>query len=99
MQLRPVADENDLPCHTAFAEHLVRISCLGKWKSMRYERLDLLLLKEVKQSHQILAKQGWTKPFEPLDAVGHYPSPAWEKPAASNVQPEDADFTEAMATT
>ncbi len=35
----------------------MRVSCLGKRKSPRDERLDLLLFKEVKQGDQILSKQ------------------------------------------
>ena len=77
----------------------MRVSCLGKRKSLRDERLDLLLLKEVKQGDQILSKQCRFQPFEPLDAVEDHPFPAREKPAASNVQPENRDSTRAMATT
>jgi hypothetical protein len=65
----------------------------------RDERLDLLLLKEVKQGDQIPSKQCRSQPFEPLDAVGNHLFPAREKPAASNVQPEDDDSTKAMTTT
>jgi hypothetical protein len=35
----------------------MRLSCLGKRKSLRDQRLDLLLLKEVEQGDQILSKQ------------------------------------------
>jgi hypothetical protein len=63
----------------------VRASCLGKRKSLRDERLDLSLLKEVEQGDQILAKQGGLQPFEPLDAVGDHPFPARKKPPASDV--------------
>ena len=44
----------------------MRVSCLGK--SLRDERLDLLLLKEFKQGDQILSKQCRFQPFERLDA-------------------------------
>ena len=66
---------------------------------MRDERLDLLRLKEVKEGDQILSKQCRFQPFEPLDAVGNRPFPASEKPAASNIQPENRDSMKAMATT
>jgi hypothetical protein len=45
----PVAHEYDLAYHASPPEQLLRASCLGKRKSLRDERLDLLLLKEVKQ--------------------------------------------------
>ena len=56
-------------------------------------------LQEVEQGDQILSKQCRSQPFEPLDAVGDHPFPAREKPAASDVQPEDGDSTKAMTTT
>lgn len=77
----------------------MRLSCLSKRKSLRDERLDLLLLKEVEQGDRVLSKQCWPQSFEPLDAVGDYPFPAGEKPTAGNIQPENADFTKAMTTT
>jgi len=58
-----------------------------------------LLLKEVKQGDQILSKQGRPQPFERPDAVGDHPFPAWEKPAAGDVQPEDGGSTKALTTT
>ncbi len=77
----------------------MRVSCLGKRKSLRDQRFDLPLLKEVEEGDQILSKQHRSQPFEPLDAVGDHPFPAREKPAASDVQPEDGDSTKAMTTT
>jgi len=77
----------------------VRVSRLGKRKSLRDQRLDLLLLKEVKQGDQILSKQCRFQPFEPLDAVGDHPFSAWEKPPTGNVQPENGDSTKAMTPT
>ena len=97
--LLPAAHEHDLAYHASLPEQLLRLSCLGKRKSLRDERLDLFLLKEVQQGNQILSKQCRFKPFERLDAVGDHPFPAREKPAAGNVQPEDGDSTKAMTTT
>ena len=77
----------------------MRLSCLGKRKSLRDERLDLSLLKEIKQGDQILSKEFRFQPFERLDAVGNYPFPTWEKPAAGDVQPEDGGSTKALTTT
>jgi hypothetical protein len=77
----------------------MRLSCLGKRKLLRDEWLDLLVLKEVEQGDQILSKQCRPLAFEPLDVVGDHPSPAREKPAAGNVQPEDGDSSKAMTTT
>jgi hypothetical protein len=94
-----VGHEHDLACHASLPEQLVRVSCLGKRKSLRDERLDLLLLKEVEQGDQILSKQCRSQPFQPLDAVGDHPFPAREKPAANNVHPEDGDATNAIPTT
>jgi len=75
------------------------VSCLDKRKSLRDERLDLVLFKKVKQGDQILSKQCRPQPFERLDAVGDHPFPAWEKPAAGDVQPEDGGSTKALTTT
>jgi hypothetical protein len=97
--LRRSRYEHDLACHAPLPEQLVRLSCLGKRKSLRDERLDLFLLKKVEQGDQILSKQCWSQPLEPLDAVGDHPFPAREKPAASNVQPENGESAKAMTTT
>jgi hypothetical protein len=75
------------------------VPCLGKGKSLRDERRDLLPVQEVKQGDQILSKEFQFQPFERLDAVGDHPFPAWEKPAASNVHPEEGDSTKALTTT
>ena len=75
------------------------VPCLGKGESLRDQRLDLLLVQEAEQGDQILSKEFRFQPFERLDAVGDHPFPAWEKPAASNVQPEDGDSTKALTTT
>ena len=99
MTSAPLHTSTILPVTPPFAEQLMRVSCLGKRKSLRDERLDLLLLKEFKQGDQILSKQCRSQPFEPLDAVGDHPFPAREKPAAGNVQPENGDSTKAMTTT
>src|SRR6266516_3717743 len=91
--------EHDLACHASLPEHLLRVPCLGKRKSLRDERLDLLLLKEVKQGDQILSKPFRFQPFQRLDAVGDHPFPAREKPASGDVQPEDGGSTKALTTT
>src|SRR5881396_913134 len=98
IQAMTPAHEDDLACHASLPEQLVRLSCLDKRKSLRDQRLDLLLFKEVKQGGQILSKQCRSEPFKPLDAVGDHAFPAREKPSASNVQPEDGDTTKAMTT-
>src|SRR5262245_57734079 len=90
--------EHDLACHASFLEQLVRVSCLGKRKSLRDDRRDLFLVKEVKQGDQILSKEFRFQPLERLDAVGNHPFPAWEKPAAGNVQPKDGGATKSLAT-
>ena len=77
----------------------MRLSCLGKRKPVRDDWFNFLLLKELQQGDQILLKDCRFQPFERLDTVGDYPLPAREKPAASNVQPEDRDCTKAMTTT
>jgi len=96
---RWVAHEDDLAYHASLREQLLRVSCLDKRKSLRDERLDLLLSKEVEQGDQILSKQFRFQPFEGLDAVGDHPFSAWEKPAAGDVQPEDGGATKAITTT
>ena len=92
--------------HARFQPPLEAVGCIPllrrsscKRTSLRDERLDLLLLQEVQQGDQILSKPCRSQPFEPLDAVGDHPFPATEKPAASDVQPEDGDATKAMTTT
>ncbi len=97
--LGPVGQEDDLACHAPLPEQLVRVSRLGKRKSLRDERLDLSLLKEIKQGDQILSKEFRLQPFERLDAVGDHPFPAWEKPAADDVQPEGSGSTIALTMT
>ena len=72
---------------------------LGKSETVRDQRLDLLLSKEVEQDDQILSKPCWSQPFKPLDAVRNDSFPAWEKPSAGNVHSEDRDGTKAMAMT
>ena len=94
-----VAHEHDLARYASLPEQLLRLSCLGKRESLRDEWLDLLLLKEVEQGDQILSKQCWPQPFERLDAVGDHPFPAREKPAASDIQPENGDSMKAITTT
>jgi hypothetical protein len=85
--------------HASFAQQLVRVFCLGQWKSPRDERLDFVLFEELQEREQVLAKPCRFQPFEPLDAVGNHTFPSGQKPAAGNVQPEDADLTKAMTTT
>jgi hypothetical protein len=75
----------------------VRVSCLGKRKSLRDQGLDLLLPEKVEQRDQVLPKQCRFYPFEPLDAVGDHAFPAWEKPAANDVQRENRDSMKATA--
>jgi hypothetical protein len=74
----------DLACHASLPEQFVRVSCLDKRKSLRDERLDLLLF-EVKQGDQILSKQCRSQPFKPLDAVGdHRFRPGRNQPSTLN---------------
>lgn len=54
----PLCHEHNLADYAALREQLLRGSRLGKRKSLRDERFDLLLLKEVEESDQILPKQG-----------------------------------------
>jgi hypothetical protein len=100
----PAPDSSDAPLRTrTILPATPRLpsnscACLCLDKSMRDQRLDLLLFEEVTQGDQILSKQCRSQPFKPLDAVGDHPFPAGEKPAAGNVQPEDVDSTIAMTT-
>jgi hypothetical protein len=74
------------------------VSCFGDRKSLRDERPDLLLLKEVKQGYQILSKHSRSQALEPLDAVGDHTFPGREKPSPDDVQPDDPHSTEATTT-
>ena len=76
----------------------MRLSCLRDRKSLRNQRLDLLPLKEIEQSDQILPKQSRLPPFEGLDAVGDNPFPAGKKPAAGDVLRVDGDSMKAITT-
>ena len=78
---QPVAHEHDLAYHASFPEQLLRLSWLGKRKSLRDEWLDLFLLKEIEQGDQIRSKQCRFQPLERLDAVGDHPFPARENPS------------------
>ncbi len=49
-----VRDEHDLAGYASFAQQLVRKPCLSQRKSLRDERLNLLLLQEAEQGGQIL---------------------------------------------
>src|SRR5262249_59656356 len=91
--------EHNLACNASLPEQLVRLSCLGKRKSLRDDWLDFLLLQEVKQGDQILVKPCRLQPLECLDAVGDQAFAAREQPAANNVHAEDGGFTKTMATT
>jgi hypothetical protein len=93
-----MAHEHDLAYHASSPEQLLCLSCLGKRESLRDERLDPFLLKEVEQRCQILSKQCRPQPFECLDAVGDHPSPAREKPAARDVLRVGGDSMEAITT-
>src|SRR5512145_1212459 len=48
--------EHDLARHASLPQQLVRTPCLGKRKSLRDQRLDLLLLKEIEQGDQVLSE-------------------------------------------
>jgi len=82
---RTIAHEYDLAYDTSRPEQLVCASGFGKRKSLRDERLDLLLSKQIEQSDQILSEHCWLQPFEPLDPIGHHPFPARQQPAAGNI--------------
>src|SRR5262245_52398694 len=97
-QRGPVANEHDLARHASVPKHLLRLPGLRQRESLRDQRLDLPLFKEIEQCAQILSKPCRPQPFEPLDAVGDHPSPAREEPAASDVQPEARDGTKTMTT-
>ena len=75
----------ELRQHASLPEQLVRLSRLGKRKSLRDERLDLLLLKKIEQGDEILSEPSRFQPFKPLDAVGNHAFPTREKPAGSDV--------------
>jgi len=46
-----VAYEHELADHASLSQHLVRLSGLHKRKSLRDQRLDLVLLKEIEQNN------------------------------------------------
>src|SRR5215831_19170093 len=95
----PVRDENELADHACLPEQFLGLSCLGKGKAPRDNWLDLLLLKKVEKSDQIPSEELGLQAFEPLDAVGNHSPPARKKPASGDVQHEDGDGPETVATT
>jgi len=94
-----LGQEHDFSCHPFLSKQLVCDSRINEWKSFRDERLDFLLFEEFEKGAQILSKQRGFPPFEPLDAVGDEPFPAWKQPASGNVQSKDGKATEAIPTT
>ncbi len=54
----PIRHEHDLADDTSLAEPLLRLSRVGKRKSLRDYGLYLLLLKKLKERCQILSEQG-----------------------------------------
>src|SRR5512133_3001453 len=94
-----VGSEHDLAYHAALSEQVVGLSCLKKRESLRNKRLDLSLLKKVKKCDQILSEPCPFQPLKCLDAVGDHPPAARQKPAPSDVQPENCDCTITMTTT
>src|SRR5687767_15992863 len=62
----------------------------------RDQGLDLVLPEKLEQREQILTKQRWSQPFQPLDAVRDHPLAAGKNPAANDVQAEDSDWTNAV---
>ena len=50
------AHEHDLARHASLSEQLLSLSRLGNRKSLRDQGLNLLLMKEVEQSDQVLSK-------------------------------------------
>jgi hypothetical protein len=57
----PLRYEHDLAGDAPLPEQLVRVSGLGKRKSLRDQGLDLSLLKEIEQRHQIPSKPGLSR--------------------------------------
>ena len=78
--------EHDFARHASLLEQLLSLPRFGNGKSLRDQGLNLLLVKEVEQSDQVLSKECRPQPFEGLYAVGNYPFPAWKKPATGDVQ-------------
>src|ERR1041384_2079986 len=94
-----VEHEHNFACHASYLEHFMRKSCLGERKPSRDKRLDLLLLKKVKQGDQILSKPFRFQPFECLEAIRNHAFPPREKPASGDAQREDGASTKTLTTT
>ena len=87
---RTLRDQYDFPDDPSPAQQFMRLSRLDQGKSLRDQRFDLLLSKQLQQCAQILSKECRLEPLEPLDAVGNHAFVAGENPAAKNVQRENA---------
>ena len=55
-----VAYEHEFAEHASLSQQLVRLSGLQKRKSLRDQRLDLVLLKEIEQNNQVPSKPCWS---------------------------------------
>lgn len=88
--------QHDLPCNAALPEQLVGVAGVCQRESLSDERLELLLLKEIKERGQILAEPGWPHALEPLNAVWDQPFTAGKQPAFDNVSAKVGGQTKAM---
>ena len=97
--MRILAHEHDFAGDASLAEQFVGVPCLGKRKSLRDERRDLVLVQKIEESDQVLSKHRRSQPHEGLDAIENHPFSAWEQPAGSDVHREDGERAVAMPAT
>src|SRR5690242_18851337 len=91
--------QDQLADDSPFSEQFLCPSRLGKRKSLRDDRLDLLLPKQLKKCNQVLSKQFRFQPLERLDTVRNHPFSAREEAGASDVQAEPGGSPKAPSTT
>src|SRR5688572_27499825 len=87
--------EDDLAGDATCRNQLMGASRVRKRKP-RDQRLDPVLPEELEQREQILTKQRWSQPFQPLDAVQDHALAAGKKPTTGDVQADDSDGTNTM---
>ena len=96
---RAVENEHYLARHASLSKQLLRLSCLGKTKSLRDEWLDLVLLEKIEESHQVPSKLRRPQSLEPLNAEENNTFPARQQHAADDVQSENTELPIAIANT
>jgi hypothetical protein len=88
LRLGKLGYQHDFADYAALFELLMRFPRVSKRKSLRDERLNLLLLEEIEQRNKVFPKPSRLQPFQRLDAVGDHSLSTRQNPATDSVQRE-----------